>query len=76
MAYIYVAVDLFRQKILVQANSSALLNQKLLSEEGQHILQYQAVWLYKMTPDILRSVKQEMRTSGKTFAQVTRPQMD
>lgn len=70
----YIAVDLGRQRILLVANSMAELNRLILSNEGQHLIKRQAVWLYRIETQTLSQVQQKMAKTGASFGQLVRPE--
>lgn len=74
MNYQYIAVDLSRQQILLVAHSMAELNRLILSNEGQHLIKKQAVWLYRIETQTLSQVQQKMAKTGAAFGQLVRPE--
>lgn len=67
----YVAVDLRRQRILLEATTHAELNKIILDRMDSSDQLPQAMWLYKIDEELLVQIKKEMRNSSKTFGLVT-----
>ena len=73
MSYRYVAVDITRSNILLVASSLSNLNKKILSEEGQILVNRQALWIYKIEAATLMKVEMIMAKTNASFNSLTRP---
>jgi hypothetical protein len=61
----YIAVDLHRRRILLEAKTHAELNKIILDRMDS------PMWLYKIDEDLLGRIKTEMKNSSKPFGVVT-----
>jgi len=73
MEYKFVAVDITRTNILLVASSLSNLNKKILSAEGQILVNRQALWIYRIEASTLTKVERIMSTTNASFSSLTRP---
>lgn len=71
--YIFIAVDFYRQKILLVADTEAQLSRDILSWYGTDSQAELGMWKYRVERQTYEHIVGEMKNKGVAFYEVAQP---
>ena len=71
--YVFIAVDFYRQKILLAADTEAQLTRDILSWYGTHSQEELGMWKYRVERQAYEQIVWEMKNKEVAFYEVAQP---